>query len=78
VVLEGRQSGRLVLVHVPTPRLALEAVELECFEDKPDRLPAELAVHGLDVVLTDAPGPSTVSASGSAPSARSAGFTTPR
>jgi LysR family transcriptional activator of nhaA len=36
-----------------------EAVRLVCREDKPDRLFAELAVHNLDVVLSDAPvGPS--------------------
>jgi LysR family transcriptional activator of nhaA len=36
-----------------------ETVRLVCREDKPDRLLAELAVHNLDVVLSDAPvGPS--------------------
>ena len=31
-----------------------------CREDKPDRLLAQLAVHGLDLVLSDAPiGPTT-------------------
>ena len=36
-----------------------EPVRLVCREDKPDRLFAELAVHNLDVVLSDAPvGPS--------------------
>jgi LysR family transcriptional activator of nhaA len=32
-----------------------EPVRLVCREDKPDRLLAELAVHGLDLVLADAP-----------------------
>lgn len=42
----------------PALKLA-EPVRLVCREDKPDRLLAELAVHGLDVVLADAPvGPS--------------------
>ena len=36
-----------------------EPLRLVCREDKPERLLAELAVHNLDVVLTDAPvGPS--------------------
>jgi LysR family transcriptional activator of nhaA len=36
-----------------------EPVRLVCREDKPERLLAELAVHNLDVVLSDAPvGPS--------------------
>ncbi|RJO63286.1 MAG: transcriptional activator NhaR [Myxococcales bacterium] len=33
----------------------LEPVTLVCREDKPERLLAELALHNLDVVLTDAP-----------------------
>jgi LysR family transcriptional activator of nhaA len=73
--LEGRPTGRplklsvgiadvvpkLVAYRILEPALRLpEPVEVECFEDKPERLLAELAVHGLDVVLTDAPVPSTV------------------
>lgn len=37
-----------------------DAVRLECVEDKPERLLAELALHHLDVVLTDAPAPPAV------------------
>jgi LysR family transcriptional activator of nhaA len=73
--LEGRPTGRplklsvgivnvvpkLVAYRILEPALSLpEAVELECFEDRPERLLAELAVHGLDVVLTDSPVPSSV------------------
>jgi LysR family transcriptional activator of nhaA len=73
--LEGRPTGRplklsvgivnvvpkLVAYRILEPALRLpEAVELECFEDRPERLLAELAVHGLDVVLTDGPVPSSV------------------
>ena len=37
-----------------------EPVRIICREDKPDRLLAQLAVHGLDLVLSDAPiGPTT-------------------
>jgi LysR family transcriptional activator of nhaA len=32
-----------------------EAVQLECLEDSPERLIGELAVHGLDLVISDAP-----------------------
>ena len=73
--LEGRPTGRplklsvgianvvpkLVAYRILEPALRLpEPVELECFEDRPERLLAELAVHGLDVVLADAPVPQTV------------------
>jgi LysR family transcriptional activator of nhaA len=73
--LEGRPTGRplklsvgianvvpkLVAYRILEPALRLpEAVELECFEDRPERLLAELAVHGIDMVLADAPVPSTV------------------
>ena len=68
--LKGRPSGRpltltigvadavpkLIAYRLLQPALALpEPVHLVCREDKPDRLLAELAVHALDVVLTDAP-----------------------
>ncbi len=43
----------------PALRLA-EPVHLECLEDDPERLLADLAVHRLDVVLADAPAPPTV------------------
>lgn len=68
--LKGRPSGRPIKLHVGIsdampkmishrllqPALALEGpVQLICREDKTERLLAELAVHGLDMVLTDAP-----------------------
>ncbi len=68
--LKGRPSGRplrltigvadavpkLIAYRLLQPALALpEPVHLVCREDKPDRLLAELAVHAIDVVLTDAP-----------------------
>ena len=73
--LKGRPSGRplrlavgvadavpkLIAYRLLQPALALpEPVHLVCREDKPDRLLAELAVHALDVVLTDAPIPPSV------------------
>jgi len=73
-VIKGRPVGRplrlvvgiadvvpkLVARRLLEPALMLSVpVHLVCHEDKPDRLLAELAVHGLDVVLADAPvGPS--------------------
>ncbi len=72
--VKGRPAGRplslavgvadvvpkLVARRLLEPALELaEPVRLVCREDKPDRLLAELAVHDLDVVLSDAPvGPS--------------------
>ena len=41
-------------LHMPEP------VQVLCREDKPDRLLAELALHGLDIVLSDAPPGPTV------------------
>ncbi len=47
---------KLVARRILEPTLNLpQPVRLVCREDKPDRLLAELAVHGLDVVLADAP-----------------------
>ena len=47
---------KLVAERVLAPALALaEPVRLVCREDSPDRLLAELALHELDVILTDAP-----------------------
>jgi LysR family transcriptional activator of nhaA len=43
----------------PALRLAVP-IHLECVEGTPDRLVADLAVHRLDVVLTDAPVPATL------------------
>jgi LysR family transcriptional activator of nhaA len=38
-------------------RVRGEPVRLVCREDKPDRLIAELALHNLDVILSDSPAP---------------------
>jgi len=47
---------KLVAEHVLAAVLKLEdPVRLTCKEDKPDRLLADLAMHDLDVILTDAP-----------------------
>ncbi len=72
--LKGRPTGRpvrfvvgitnvipkLVAYRVLEPAFRLrEGVQIECLEDRPDRLLAELATHRLDLVLADAPaGPS--------------------
>lgn len=68
--LKGRPSGRPLKLHVGIadvlpklithrllmPALTLdEPVQIVCKEDKTDRLLAELAVHGLDLVLSDVP-----------------------
>ena len=68
--LKGRPTGRpvrfrvgvadvvpkLIAYRLLKPALQLpEPVWLVCREDKPDRLLAELAVYGLDLVLSDAP-----------------------
>src|SRR5437870_8459389 len=52
---------KLIAYRLLQPALAVpQQVRIVCREDKPDRLLAELAVHGLDLVLSDAPiGPST-------------------
>ena len=73
-VLEGRPVGRpvrlvvgvsdllpkLVAYRLLEPALKLpEPVQIVCYEDRPERLLAELSTFGLDLVLTDAPvGPS--------------------
>ena len=72
-VVKGRQPGRhlrlvvgvtevlpkLVAYRLLEPALrGADPVQLVCWEGKLDRLLAELAVHGLDVVLADAPVPS--------------------
>lgn len=72
--LKGRPTGRplrlvvgianvipkLVAYRMLEPAFRLpERVHVECLEDRPDRLLAELATHRLDLVLADAPaGPS--------------------
>jgi LysR family transcriptional activator of nhaA len=49
---------KLVAYRVIAPALAMPgAPRVFCREGKPDRLFADLAVHGLDLVLTDAPVP---------------------
>jgi LysR family transcriptional activator of nhaA len=69
-VLKGRPSGRptrlavgiadllpkLVVYRILTPATELEEpVQLVCHEDKPEHLVTALQMHGLDLVLTDAP-----------------------
>jgi LysR family transcriptional activator of nhaA len=47
---------KLIAYRVLEPALRLaEPIRIVCKEDKPDRLLAELALHELDLVLTDAP-----------------------
>lgn len=51
---------KLVAHRLIEPALHLEEeVQIECLEDKTERLLAQLALHELDVVLSDAPIPST-------------------
>jgi LysR family transcriptional activator of nhaA len=51
---------KLVAHRLIDPALHLaERVQIECLEDRTERLLARLAVHELDVVLSDAPIPST-------------------
>ncbi|MGD9763185.1 MAG: transcriptional activator NhaR [Candidatus Binatia bacterium] len=74
-VVRGRPTGRpvrlavgvadqvpkLIAYRLIEPALKLpEPVRIVCREDKPERLLTELAVHELDVVLTDAPVPASV------------------
>ncbi len=73
--LEGRRSGRplrltvgvadalskLIAYRLLAPALAIpEPVQIACHEGSPDTLLAQLAIHGLDAVLSDAPVPPTV------------------
>lgn len=68
--LKGRSVGRpvrftvgvadvmpkLIAYRLLQPALQLtDPIRVVCLEDKPERLLAELAVHGLDLVLSDAP-----------------------
>ncbi|MCC7264212.1 MAG: transcriptional activator NhaR [Candidatus Latescibacteria bacterium] len=47
---------KLIAYRLLEPALALpERVQVTCREDKPERLLAELALHGVDLVLADAP-----------------------
>ena len=52
---------KLIAYRLLRPALTgAEPVRIVCREDKPDRLLAQLAAHGLDLVLSDAPiGPTT-------------------
>jgi LysR family transcriptional activator of nhaA len=69
-VVKGRPTGRpvrlvvgvadavskLIAYRLLQPALQLpEPVRIVCREDRPERLLAELSVHGLDLVLSDAP-----------------------
>jgi len=52
---------KLVAYRLLQPALELpEPVQVECLEDHPERLLSELAVHRLDVVISDAPVPPAV------------------
>ncbi len=55
-VVPKRVAHRLL---EPALRLA-QPIHLVCREDKPERLLAELALHELDVVIADAPAPTSV------------------
>jgi LysR family transcriptional activator of nhaA len=73
--VKGRPTGRpsrlvvgiadvlpkIVVHRLLQPALQIgEPVRLVCYEDKPERLFAELALHNLDIVLTDAPMPPSI------------------
>lgn len=73
--LRGRPTGRplrlavgiadvlpkLITFRLLKPALTLGIpVQIQCQEDKPERLLAELAIHNLDMVLSDAPIPPSV------------------
>ena len=73
--LKGRPSGRAIQFTVgvanAVPKLIAyrllrpaiegpEVVQITCREDHPDQLVAQLAVHALDVVISDTPAPSHV------------------
>jgi LysR family transcriptional regulator, transcriptional activator of nhaA len=52
---------KLVAYQMLEPALRLpETIQLDCVQAKPERLLAELAIFGLDVVLADAPAPPAV------------------
>jgi LysR family transcriptional activator of nhaA len=52
---------KLVAYEMLEPALRLpEPIQLHCVHERPERLLAELAVFGLDVVLADAPAPAAV------------------
>jgi LysR family transcriptional regulator, transcriptional activator of nhaA len=52
---------KLVAYRMLEPALRLpEPIQLDCVHERPERLLAELAVYGLDVVLADSPAPAAV------------------
>jgi LysR family transcriptional activator of nhaA len=52
---------KLVAYKMLEPALQLpEPIRLDCVHERPERLLAELAIYGLDVVLADAPAPPAV------------------
>src|SRR6185436_5296239 len=52
---------KLVAYQMLEPALRLpELIQLDCVHERPERLLAELAIYGLDVVLADAPAPPAV------------------
>ena len=52
---------KLVAYQILEPALRLpEPIQLDCVHERPERLLAELAIYGLDVVLADAPAPPAV------------------
>ncbi len=52
---------KLVAYRMLEPALRLpEPIQLDCVHERPERLLAELAIYGLDVVLADAPAPPAV------------------
>jgi LysR family transcriptional activator of nhaA len=53
---------KLIAQRLLEPALKLpEEVHLTCYEDRPERLLAELAVHAVDLILSDAPATATSS-----------------
>jgi LysR family transcriptional activator of nhaA len=57
----GMVVPKLVAYQMLEPALRLpEQIQLDCVHERPERLLAELAIYGLDVVLADAPAPPAV------------------
>ena len=57
----GMVVPKLVAYKMLEPALHLpEPIRLDCVHERPERLLAELAIYGLDVVLADAPAPPAV------------------
>ena len=52
---------KLVVYQMLEPALELpEPIQLDCIQERPDRLVAELAIYALDLVLADTPAPPTI------------------